>query len=127
VEQRAVDDRPESAVIAGEIIDVGDLESRRRDPASGGFGAGQLDAGRCDIQAHGGVSTFGQIQRERGFPAAGVEHLAVDLARLDERGDLRLRLSDAPRRANPVELRVITAVSRLEYFVERCAHGFLLR
>ncbi len=35
---------------------------------------------------------------DRRLAAAGVEHVAVELALLDQRRDLRLRFADAPRR-----------------------------
>ena len=67
-------------------------------PALGGFLAGELDGGLRLVEPDGGEALLGEVQRRRGLTAAGVEHVAVELARVDERLDLGLRLADAPRR-----------------------------
>ena len=93
--------------------------SKRRvgQPALGGFLAGELDGGLRLVEPDGGESLLGEVQGGRGLAAAGVEHVAVDLARVDERLDLRLRLADAPRRADALELLGLAAVSRFEHLL----------
>jgi hypothetical protein len=46
MEQRAVHDGAEAAVIPGERADIGDLEGGIGQPALGGLGPGELDRGR---------------------------------------------------------------------------------
>ena len=67
------------------------------------------------VEADRGEAQFGKVQGRRGLAAARVEHVAVDLARLDQRLDLRLRLADAPRRAEALELLGLAAVCRIEH------------
>ena len=86
MEKRRVDDGAESAVVSGEGADVGDLEAGVGQSPLGGFGLGELDGRRRKVEADGRLA------------AADVEHIAVELARLDQRRELRLRLADAPRR-----------------------------
>ena len=58
------------------------------------------------------------MQRQRGLAAAGVQHVALDLALVDKRGDLRLRLTQAPWRSTARELGGLAAVGRIEIEVE---------
>ena len=83
--------------------------------ALGGFGAGELDGGRRLVEPDRGEAPLGEVQGRRGLAAAGVEHVAVELARLDQRRDLRLRLADAPRRPDALELLGLAAVGRIEH------------
>ena len=62
-------------------------------------------------QEIGGEAAFGEVEGHRRLAAAGVEHLAVELARVDQGGDLGLRLPDAPRLADSGEFRVVAAAS----------------
>ena len=64
-----------------------------------------------------------EIQVDRRLAAAGIEHVAVELALLDQRGDLRLRPTDAPRRlgAEP-QLRSLA----LYAFSNKSCHGVVM-
>ena len=64
-----------------------------------------------------GEPLFGQVQRDGGLAAAGVEHVAVELALLDQGGDLGLRFADAPRRLRACHLRSLAPVGGFEHFV----------
>jgi hypothetical protein len=97
VEQRAVDDGAEATVVAGERADVGDVEGGVRQSALGSLGAREFDGGGGLVEAHRRKALLGEGDGSCGLTAACVEHVAVHLARRDERGDLGLRLTDAPR------------------------------
>ena len=121
VEQCRVDDGAEPAVVAGEVADVGDVEGRVGQTALGGLRLGQLDGGRRLVEPDGGEALFGKVQRRGGLAAAGVEHVAVEPARLDQRRDLRLRLADAPRRLRTaLEFLGLAAVGGIEHFLCGC-------
>ena len=90
--------------IAREVSDVGHLERGCCQPLPGGLGLGQLDRGGRSIQPDGVVPQRRHVQRQRRLAAAGVEHVALDLALVDQRGNLRLRLAQTPRRSSRPEL-----------------------
>lgn len=98
MEQGAVHDGAETTVVAGEVADVGDLEAGAGQAATGGLLTRQLDRGGRLVQAHRGEPALRQVQRDRGLATPGVQHVAVELAGLDEGRDLGLRFADAPRR-----------------------------
>ena len=83
---------------------------------------GELDGGRRRVEPDGGEALLGELQRGRGLATARVEHVAVELARVDERLDLRLWLADAPRRTDALELFGLTAVGGFEHFFLWCGH-----
>jgi hypothetical protein len=123
VKQRAVHDRAEPAVIAGERADVGNLEAGVAQTAPCGLGAGEFDGGGRNVEAHRGVTPLGQIQRHRGLTAADVEDFVVKLALFDQRGEFGLWLTQAPwrARAQPKPDR-LAAVRRIEFEVVWCCH-----
>ena len=124
VEQRAVDDGAEPAVVAAERTDIGDLETGVAEATLGGLSAGQLDGGGRKIQPDGGVTQFGQVQGHGGLAAADVENVAVELALLDQGGDLRLRFADAPwRLCSRAELGNLSPVGGFEREVWWCSHA----
>ena len=113
--KRGVDDGVEPAVVSAERADVGDLEAGVGQAPLGGFGLGELDGRRRKVEPDGGEAALREIQVDRRLAAADVEHVAVELALLDQRRDLRLRFADAPRRlgAEP-QLRSLALVCVLE-------------
>ena len=98
MEESGVDDGVEPAVVSAECADVGDLEAGVGQAPLGGFGLGELDGGRRKVEADGGEAALREVQIDGRLAAADVEDVAVELALLDQRGDLRLRFTDAPRR-----------------------------
>jgi DNA-binding MarR family transcriptional regulator len=59
------------------------------------------------------------VQRQRRFTATGIKHVAGDFALIDQRRDLRLRLTQAPRRPDAgSELGGLAAVGRIEIEIE---------
>ena len=98
MEKRGVDDCVEPAVESAERADVGDLEAGVGQAPLGGLGLGELDGRRRKVQSDGGEAALREVQIDRRLAAADVEHVAVELALLDQRRDLRLRFTDAPRR-----------------------------
>jgi hypothetical protein len=63
------------------------------------------------------------VQRQGCFTAAGVEHVTVDLALVDQCSDLGLGLADAPRRPHAgTESGGIAAVGGFELEVLWCGH-----
>ena len=123
MEQRRVDDRPEPAVVAPEITDVGDLEGGVGQASLGRLLLGERDRSGRLIQPDRGEPTFGQVQRDGGLPAAGVEHVAVELALLDQCAELGLRLADAPRRFEAdAHLRRLALVGAVKHLIHRFSH-----
>ncbi len=118
VEQRAVHDGVEPAVVSGKRRDVGYLEGRFGQPLPGGLSRGQLDRRGRGIETNGVVPQSREVQRQRCLAAAGVEYVTGDLALVDERGDLRLRLAQAPRRPGARELGGLATVGRIEIEIE---------
>jgi hypothetical protein len=113
----------EPAVIAGERGDVGDLEGGAGQTPFGGLAPGQIDGGRRTVQSDRGVTALRQVQRHRGLAAPGVEDISVELALFDQRGDLRLRLTQAPRRPHPQpQFGGFAAVHRVELKILRLGH-----
>src|SRR6202789_4346411 len=118
MEQRAVHDRVESAVVTGERGDVGHLERGISQPLPDGLRLGQLDRGRRGIQPDGVVPQRRHVQRQCGLTATGVEHVAPDLALIDQRRDLRLWLPQTPRRSAAGKLGSLATVGRIEIEIE---------
>ena len=58
------------------------------------------------------------VQRQCGLTATGVEHVTPDFALVDERRELRLRLTETPWRSTFPELRSLAAVGRIEIEIE---------
>src|SRR5690242_1376173 len=59
------------------------------------------------------------MQRQRRLAAAGIEHVALDLALLDQCRQLRLRLTETPRRPDTLpELGGFAAVGRIKIEIE---------
>ena len=69
------------------------------------------------IEADGGESLFREVKGCGGLAAPCVQYVAVHLARVDERLNLRLRLADAPRRAEALEFLGVAAVCRFEHLL----------
>jgi len=106
MEQRAVDDRVELPVEAGERGDVGLDEFGCGQATLLGRGSGRRDGGGGQLDTHHGVAAVGERKRQLGVSTAGIEHLAPDLVGVDQRGQFRLRLTDVPRR-RPLELALL--------------------
>ena len=124
MEQRAVHDRAESGVVAAECTDIGHVEGGGAEATLGGLGASQLDGGGRKIQTDRGETQLGQMQRHRRLATAHVENVAVELALLDQGGDLRLRFADAPRRLGSCpQLGNLTPVRGFECEVCWCGHA----
>ncbi|BBY06162.1 hypothetical protein MNVI_14800 [Mycobacterium noviomagense] len=66
------------------------------------------------------------MKRNGGFPAADVEHVAVKLAGLDQRGKLRLGFPDAPWRAHSLPQALgFPAVNVVEFKIYWLSHANL--
>ena len=123
--QRAVDDGAEPAVIARERGDVGNLEGGVGQAPFFGLAPSRVNRGGGQVQPERAVSSRSQRQGDGRFPASHVEDVAVELALLDERRQLRLGRPDAPRRADALaELGGLSAVSRFESKISRFSHTF---
>src|SRR5690606_9954392 len=121
MEQGAVHDGAETAVVAGERGDVGDLEGHVQAPP-GRFGASQLDGGRRGVHAYDGVAAFGEAERDGRPSASRVQDVAVESARVDECGEFRLRRADAPGRFATGGERAGAAIEIVEVEFTRCGH-----
>lgn len=70
------------------------------------------------------MSPLGEIQSGGGFPTAGIEHVTMHLALLDELQDFRLRLPDAPRWPSGELLGRLTAIGGFEHILQVLGHAF---